>query len=63
MSTLAGETEGRESTGKMASELPYLRESAQRRGRMRIKVNRRNGRRYDLSDLFYLLSGSFKTLK
>ena len=62
MSALAGETEGRESTSEMAFEPSYLRELSQRRGSIRIKVNIRNGSRYNLSDLLHLLSGSFKTL-
>ena len=58
----AGETEGRESASEMAFEPPYLRELSQRRGSIRIKVNTRNGSRYNLSNLLHLLSGSFKTL-
>lgn len=56
----AGETEGRESH-EMAFEPPYLRELSQRRGSIRIKVNTRNGSRYNLSNLLHLIKWVFKT--
>lgn len=62
MCTPHGEAEGRQSTRKMASGSPSLGDTAQRKGHVRIKVNRIHGSKSDLSDTFYLLDGSFKTL-
>lgn len=60
MSTQIGETEGR-GHQQNGLRVPIPGDLAQRTGRVRVLVNRRDGSRSDLSDPFYLLSGSFET--